>query len=524
MSAETPLDATTSSLSIGVPVARRSFGGLVAISIFWFAINFHWAALPLLIIPSQVFGLLLRQAPGATLADQANWAGGANLALATALVSAPGLVVALLSNPFFGLRSDRTRNRFGRRRPYIVIGTLINVGGILVMAFAPDLFVQEHSGNLIAPCLFVLTLGLIIVQFGSNAAQAPFHALLPDLVPQEQRGVASGIMGLAYWLGTITGVLVPTLVGIDSNGLKSGALSYASYQHNIVLAYLITSGVILLMAALTFAFVHERRWQPRQMAATERTEEANSSRTLLLTLGAVLLVVAAGIGLVNANIGLSLNDDTLQLLELITVVVAGFGAARAFQFRPRRNPDFTWVVLTRMLMMMGVYFVQVFIFQYMLASTFIILVTVAATASTLFAGWASDRIGRKRMVYISGSFMAVVGAAFILAPYLAPGAVLTISYVGAAIFGLGFGAYVSVDWALVADVLPSEQTYARDMGVWNIGLTLPQVLALVFGSRLIALGQTVGHPQLGFTFLFTAFVVFCVLGTVTIRNIKGVKR
>src|SRR5260370_26287637 len=458
MSAEAPLGATTSSLSIGVPVARRPFGGLVGISTFRFAINFHWAALPLLIIPSQVFGLLLRQAPGATLADQANWAGGANLALATALVSAPGLVVALLSNPFFGLRSDRTGGRLGRRRPYLVVGALINVGGTLVMAFAPDLFVQEHGGHLIAPCLFVLTLGLIIVQFGSNAAQAPFHALLPDLVPQEQRGVAAGIMGLAYWLGTITGVLVPTLVGIDSNGLKSGALSYASYQHNIVLAYLITSGVILLMAALTFAFVHERRWQPSQMAATERTEEANSSRTLLLTLGAVLLVVAAGIGLVNANIGLSLNDDTLHLLELITVVVAGFGAASAFQFRPRRNPDFTWVVLTRMLMMMGVYFVQVFIFQYMLsitnsrdnanaaASTFIILVTVAATASTLFAGWASDRIRRKRMGYISGSFLAVDCAAFILAPYLAPSTVLTISYRVAAVFGLGCGAFVSGGW------------------------------------------------------------------------------
>src|SRR5258707_11860529 len=361
MSAETPLDATTSSLSIGVPVARPSSGGPVAISIFWFAINFHLAALPPLASPGRCVRLVPRQAPGASLADQANLAGGANLALATALVWAPGLVVALLSNPFFGLLSDRTRSRFGRRRPYIVIGTLINVGGILVMAFAPDLFVQEHSGNLIAPCLFVLTLGLLIVQFGSNAAQAPFHALLPDLVPQEQRGVASGIMGLAYWLGTITGVLVPTLVGIDSNGLKSGGLSYANYQHDIVLPYLITSGVILLMAALTFIFVHERRWRPSQMAATERTEEANGSHTLLLTLGAVVLVVAAGIGLVNANIGLSLNTDTLQILEVITVVVAGYGAARAFQFRPPRKPDFTSVVLTRMLMMIGGYFVQVFI-------------------------------------------------------------------------------------------------------------------------------------------------------------------
>src|SRR5260370_39294371 len=103
MSAEAPLGATTSSLSIGVPVARRPFGGLVAISIFWFALNFHWAALPLLIIPSQVFGLLLRHAPGATLADQANSAGGANLAFATALVSAPRLAVALHSHTLFGL-------------------------------------------------------------------------------------------------------------------------------------------------------------------------------------------------------------------------------------------------------------------------------------------------------------------------------------------------------------------------------------------------------------------------------------
>jgi MFS family permease len=530
--------AGTTSPAAGVAATQshRSLGQLVAISIFWFAINFHWAALPLLIIPSQVFGLLLRQAPGATLADQAAWVTQARLALAVALVSAPGLVVALLSNPFFGLWSDRTRSRFGRRRPFVVIGTVINVGGLIAMAFVPDLFVQEHSGNLIAPSLFVLMLGLTIVQFGSNAAQAPFHALLPDLVPQEQRGTASGIMGLAFWLGTITGVLIPTLVGIDSNRLKSGALSYASYQHNVVLAYLITSGVILLMAGLTFLFVREKQWRPSDMAAAERAGEANSSRTLLFTLGAVLVVVAIGVGLFNANIGLSLNDDSLQVLELATVVVAGFGAARAFQFRPRRNPDFSWVVLTRLLVMMGVYIVQVFIFQYMLSitksndnanaatTTFIILLTVAATASTLFAGWGSDRIGRKRMVYISGGFMAVVGLAFIFAPYLAPGAVLTISYVAAAIFGLGYGAYVSVDWALVADVLPSEHTFARDMGVWNIGLTLPQVLALVFGSRLIGLGQTVGHPQLGFTFLFITFVLFCLAGTVTVRNIKGVKR
>src|SRR6185437_15684260 len=157
-------------------------------------------------------------------------------------------------------------------------------------------------------------------------------------------------------------------------------------------------------------------------------------------------------------------------------------------------------------------------------TVFIILLTISATLSTLFAGWASDRVGRKRMVYLSGSFMALVGVAFVIAPFIIPGNLLPLTYGAAAIFGLGYGAYVSVDWALVADVLPDENTYARDMGVWNIGLTLPQVIATVLGAWFIALGTALVSQQFGYTLLFVWFVIFCVLGTVTVRFIKGVPR
>src|SRR6185437_6497519 len=70
----------------------------------------------------------------------------------------------------------------------------------------------------------------------------------------------------------------------------------------------------------------------------------------------------------------------------------------------------------------------------------------------------------------------------------------------------GYGSYLSVDWALVADVLPSDATFARDMGVWNIGLTIPQVLAAVFGGWMLALGVILGSTSLGYTFLFVSFV------------------
>lgn len=512
---------------------KRSLGGLIAISIFWFALNFHWAALPLQLIPSQISALLFHEAPTGSLASQAAWAKG-HSGLALAIVLAPGLIVALLANPFFGLLSDRTPGRFGRRRPYVLVATVVNVAGLGVMALLPNMLVGNHTGNVLSPGLLALMGGLMLVQFANNAAAAPFHALLPDLVPEAQRGLASGIMGLAFWCGTIGGAVVPTLFGFNSQSLLAGKQDFASYQHGIFLGYASTGAVILLMAILTFIFVREVPWSSSMMSMEQRKAQRHTLRDLGLTV-VVLAALLGVILLVTRSTGQSLSENSLSYLQVFGVAVAAVGAAFAFDFRPRRNPDFTWVVLTRMLVMMGVYLVQNFLQFYMrdvahatspeeATALFITLLTIAATLSTLFAGWASDRVGRKRMVYISGSFMAFVGAVFVVAPFVFPGAILPVSYAMGAVFGLGFGAYVSVDWALVADVLPAKETYARDMGIWNVGLTLPQVLAAVFGGWMLALGGAVGNVGFGYTLLFISLVIFCVLGTVTVRFIRGVKR
>jgi MFS family permease len=515
------------------PRPKRSLGGLIAISIFWFALNFHWAAVGVILVPSQVIGILFQVAPGATLAERADWT-NAHAGLAQALVVAPGLIVALLANPFFGLLSDRTPGRFGRRRPYILLGTLVNVVGLGVMALASRVL-GGSPGVVLSAGLLVLLGGLLLTQASNNAAAAPFHALLPDLVPQQQRGAASGIMGLAYWLGTIGGSLAPTLFGFNSQALLHGTQSFDAYQQGIERGYASVIVVILLMALLTVISVRETPWKAELATAAQTTSARRASRNLAGTVVVLLVFAGSSALLIRAVPGLPVNEDTLSVLELAAVLIAGFGAALAFDFRPRRNPDFTWVILTRMLVMMGVYIVQNFLILYMTnvahapnpqaaTTLFLILLTLSATLSTALAGWASDRVGRKRMVYVSGTFMAVVGAVFVLAPFLFPGDVLPVALVMGAIFGLGFGAYISVDWALVADVLPDESTYARDMGVWNIALTLPQVFAVVFGGWLLAFGAATGNLQLGYTLLFVWFVIFCVLGTITVRNIKGVKR
>jgi MFS family permease len=151
-------------------------------------------------------------------------------------------------------------------------------------------------------------------------------------------------------------------------------------------------------------------------------------------------------------------------------------------------------------------------------TNFIILVSLTSLISAFAAGWLSDRFGRKRMVYISGGFMALVGLIFILTHSL------PIVLAAGAIFGLGYGAYQSVDWALVADTLPSHQHYARDMGVWNISMAIPQIIAPVLGGPLIDYFTRNGQGVYGFQLIFAMAIVYCLVGTITVRYIRGVTR
>jgi len=180
-------------------------------------------------------------------------------------------------------------------------------------------------------------------------------------------------------------------------------------------------------------------------------------------------------------------------------------------------------------MMLGIYTIQAY-FQYYMrdavgvpdperqTTNFVIIISLTSLVSALAVGWLSDRFGRKRMVYFSGGFMALVGLTFIITHSL------VIVLAAGAIFGLGYGAYQSVDWALVADVLPSEKHFARDMGIWNISLSLPQVIAPVIGGPIIDHFTHAGNPLAGYQVIFAMSIIYCLIGTVTVRFIRGVKR
>src|SRR5215467_10206233 len=434
---------------------RVSLFDQININVFWIANNFHWQALLAIVIPSMV----------------AKFLGDAHKDINLTLVVAWGTLVAVIVNPLVGAISDYATFRMGRRRPFMIIGTILNIVVLVAFAFSPAL----PSSIL----LFMFALLFLLLQFTNNLANSPWSAIIADNVPTQQRGVTAGFNGLFTLLGTIIGSIV---AGIIVN--KNDALPL--YRNEIVQIFLIIAVVQVVFVAYTVLMVKETPLEIRE-------------------------------------------NRSFQITPIL----------KKFFFKPGRYPDLSWVLLARLLVMMGIWGVFYFLQYYFddvlggpgvktiilngafsgekfSGALFLPILLLLALPTSIFAGWASDRWGRKGLVYLSGAVMTVVCLVFILfqSQYGA--------LIAAAFFGIGYGAYTSVDWALTADVLPPTDEAGKFLGIWSAMGILPQVVGITIGGVILQLLR--GFPNhLGYTTLFVVTIAYFGLGTLVIKQVRGVK-
>jgi Na+/melibiose symporter-like transporter len=403
------------------------------IASFWFAYNFHWGALLAIVLPSQITAIV----------------GDARKELFNGLIPPLGAALSLVATPLAGALSDRSRSRFGRRRPFMVVGTVVNLVFLLVMAG----FAQGSS-------VWLFLLCYLGVQLGNNWSGGPYAGLIPDMVPQAQRGAASGWLALMTALGTLAGAIAAGQMIRDD-------------QYRPI--YLAIAAVMVVFLALTLGGVRERPAPPG----------AGPSQR---------------------------------------------GLWRDFVPRGPAYRDFYLVLGTRALVTMGIYSVFTF-FQFFLkdvirtpnpveqTSYLIAIIIGAGVPTSLVAGALSDRHGRKPLVYLSGGLMALASVVFILVA-LKPS--LAFTFAVGAVFGIGYGAYQAVDWALAVDVLPKGEAAAKDMGIWHVSLVLPQVLAPAITGFVLTGFKPVGL-LVGYTVVFVLTALWFVLGTVFVRAIRSVR-
>lgn len=446
---------------------RVSLWQQIAINLFWFANNIHWNALLSVILP----------AAAATLLPFAN----KNLNIA--LIVAPGTLIAFFVNPLTGSLSDYARFKLGRRRPFMLIGTVFNV--VALIGFGILCFLADGRFSVTTVLIGMLVL-FALIQFSNNFANAPWSAIIADKVPEKQRGSASGFYGLMTLLGTAVGVELAAALVSTNAASNQAPPNTAAFRQSLLIIFIILAIVQAVFVAVTvFSVKEEVPAEPRRF----------SWSTFL----------------------------------------------SRFTLEPRKYPDFTWILLTRLLIMTGIWAINFFLLYYFedvlgigtgktasafgiitvsspgqALAVFLPLVLVCSALTVYAAGWLSDRVGRKRLVYIAGAMMTVVALIFIFLQNF-PAAL-----VAALFFGLGYGAYTSVDWALATDVLPPTDEAGKNMGIWTAAGIIPQVIGVLLGGLLTFEFHNLPN-HMGYTLLFGVTVILFLLGTVLVAQVKGAK-
>jgi len=138
--------------------------------------------------------------------------------------------------------------------------------------------------------------------------------------------------------------------------------------------------------------------------------------------------------------------------------------------------------------------------------------SVMLVVASLASGRLSDRTGRRKLFVLTGSI--VYGLALFV---VAVASHFNGFLVGMAISGLGFGMYMAVDLALVADVLPDQDNIAKDLGVFNIAGALPFAIAPAIAPVILALGGG------SYGVLYAVAGLCAIVGAGAILRVRGVR-
>lgn len=414
----------------------RSLWWQIGMAAYWFATAMKWFVMLL------VLGLIVKDlVPGGE--EGTLWG----------RVVMIGAIWAMVGPGLFGFLSDRTRSRFGRWRPYVAVGSGLTVVAIMVLANA------EHY--------WVIIVGYLLLQVSDDIGTGPYSMLIPGLVVPEQRGRASGVMGVLEFSAQITAGITALLLG----DIKAIFLTLATV--NVVCATITIVTVredpeIRLSEKLSFFDGFVKPWRSHDFRWAWFTRFLNA-------LGFYLIVTYLSLYLATTFTEFSVFGLTVAKVDAETPPTAAAKQA-------------------------------VFVVA--------LLISGLAAFGAVAGGRLADRIGRKKVIYFAGSTMAILLPPFALIPNFTLICMLALG------FGIAYGAYVASNWALVSDVLPSRDELAKDMGIWQSSIATPQILSGVAGMLVDWGNRTYGMGK-GYTMVFLLAAAAYLVSTVLIRKIRG---
>ena len=447
----------------------------------WFALTLRSQVLAGLMIPLLVQGFVGEAQKGTYFGTIRLWA----------------LMTALLMQALFGILSDHSRFQWGRRRPFIFLGTLLEVVIILSMLWIATL--EGMRGYAILFAAYLLSM------VSTNMSQAATQGLIPDIVPPGERGIASGVkMLLEVPLPLVlVGLVIAPMIGAG----------------NTTTAIVVTCAVMLVCMGLTM-LVREKRneasveplsWKP----FISLLLMTGMFTAIILGLGQIVKVIVPGLeGASRFTYGL------IGVVAMTLAVVGGIFASLAVHLDSdvRKNTPFFWLIISRLAALVAINNIAVFLLYFVqekfdlpgneaagLAGSLPMVLGVFILLFGLVAGWLSDRFDRRLLTALSG-LIGAVGVTVIVF-----GTTVPVMYVAAAIIGLAYALFNVASWALGADIIPRDRA-GEFFGIQNLA-----------GAGAGAIGAYIGGviaDQSGYVLMMAMFGVMFLLSAIAAMFIQ----
>ncbi len=387
----------------------------VVLSVYWFAISYLWNSMGPIILPNLIGPPLVAEPVKGS---------------ALGLLSSAGLVVAIIVQPIAGFVSDRSTSRYGRRRPFILVGTLLDLVFLLGIGLSRN--------------YWFLLLSYLLLQFSSNVAHGPYQGLIPDRVPEASRGAASGAKQFAEILGIIVTSLVTA--SLMANG-------------HTLLAIAIIAAVLTVTSVATVLGIHE--------SPLRASESAPLKETILNTF----------------RVDLRGYPDYFWMLISRLFIVTGMNLVR----------NYALYFIADVVIEPGVPLAQRMAQANAMTGSLLAILAVAIAVTAVPTGVLADRVSKKLLVLISGILGAIGALLMIFArgrSLLSLGSfALTDVLVFGGIVGLSAGMFLSANWALATDLIPRQES-ARYLGVSNLATAGAGVIAGIGGPIRDFVGYT----------------------------------
>jgi len=405
---------------------RVSTWHAIVLNVYWIGLSFMWNSLHVIILPA----VLLNFVPD----SQKN----SYLGVLTFF----GLIMALVIQPISGALSDHWASRWGRRRPLIVIGTAFDFVFLALLGWAGGLWM-----------LFVGYLGL---QISSNVAHGPVQGLLPDRVPPEQLGSASGIKNMMDMGGlVVSSLIVGRMVPPD--------------VRQPVGAMLVVALLLAISAAITVGGAKE--------APTQGGYNTRDRR------------------------------DMWQVFRVDWHTHSGYGWLIASRF-------------FYLFGIYGIQvFAQYFVRDRMnvpnpvqATGDLMAAIVIALMIFAVGAGWLCDQWGRKRVQALAGAFGAV-GALLLLAAQTP-----TQLLIYGSVLGAGIGIFLSANWALANDLAPAAEA-GKFLGLTNLATAGAGAVGRLEGPLIDLLNNARPGHWWGWMMLFSLGAVCILVSTVLLVQV-----